>query len=45
MATTGGVILGLNSEAGGVPEPATWVLLVLGMAGMVCATRRQRRGK
>ena len=45
MATTGGVILGLNSEAGGVPEPATWVLLVLGMAGMVCASRRQRRGK
>ncbi|MBR0192318.1 MAG: autotransporter-associated beta strand repeat-containing protein [Thermoguttaceae bacterium] len=45
MATAGGVILGLNGEAGGVPEPAAWVLLVLGMAGMVCASRRQKRGK
>jgi hypothetical protein len=39
------VVVDPNAPAGGVPEPATWAMLLLGFAGVGQVARRTRRGR
>ena len=43
IATAGGILLGVNGETGGVPEPATWVLMILGLVGVTFACNKRSR--
>ena len=43
MPTEGGVIIAVDGNK--IPEPATWVLMVLGLTGAVCVALRRRRGR
>jgi hypothetical protein len=40
-----GGISGEGTPVGGVPEPATWAMMLLGFGGIGMAMRRSRRGK
>lgn len=39
-----GNIIGAGGGGGGVPEPATWAMLIFGFAGIGAALRRRRNG-
>jgi hypothetical protein len=42
VETTGNVFVGPGAVAGGVPEPSTWVMLVLGFAGIGLLAHRRK---